>query len=137
MKVAELEGDALDEAVMRGLLDHMIGAPLNGDTREKIYALVSDFSQGKPAFHPSRDWSQSGPIIDREKIILKPYEDGFWGAAFEFDPEAHGGGFYLSASWEGQTALVAAMRAYVARKFGDELPGVDVTQRASEPREAQ
>lgn len=43
MKVAELEGDALDEAVMRGLLDHMIGAPLNGDTREKIYALVSDF----------------------------------------------------------------------------------------------
>jgi len=58
---------------------------------------------------PSTDWSQGGPIIDREITTLE--RDGF-------------GWFARSTSGYtaiGPTPLIAAMRCYVASKFGDEI----------------
>lgn len=63
----------------------------------------------------SRDWGDGGPIIERERILLQPSLYG------PYSP--HGG-----ASWyaehvdsggegSGDTALIAAMRAYVARRI--------------------
>lgn len=68
----------------------------------------------------STDWSQAGPIIEREKIqtvwrILDADGAGYWDASNLFADKYH---------YRGPTPLVAAMRCYVACKLGDvvEIP---------------
>ena len=62
---------------------------------------------------PSTDWSQGGPIIDREKLDMYYQHDLQWVAAPQRGIE------YI-----GPTPLIAAMRCYVASKIGDtvEIP---------------
>ena len=63
----------------------------------------------------STDWSQGGPIIEREKIgvITSPDDASVWiGSVFE--PE-------WKFNRTGSTPLIAAMRCYVASKLGDEV----------------
>lgn len=57
-------------------------------------------------FAPSTSWTDGGPIIDRERIKLEPWE---------YDSEWQADGIW------GPTPLIAAMRAYVASRFGDEV----------------
>lgn len=59
----------------------------------------------------STDWSQGGPIIEREKIALS-YDTGRfgWVASFYDGDDVFGG-----------TPLIAAMRCFVASKLGDEV----------------
>lgn len=72
----------------------------------------------KRGYHPSKVWSQAGPLIERALIDLLYMGDGvsehYWRA------EAIGG---YTAS-EGPTPLIAAMRCFVAYKLGDyaEIP---------------
>jgi len=86
LKTSELTGAALDWAV----------SAANGD---------SDI-------HPySTDWSDGGPIIEREYIELTI--DLAWNAAIrggDKDDIAHG-----------PTPLIAAMRCYVMSQLGDEI----------------
>lgn len=65
-------------------------------------------------YSPADDWSQGGPIIERERITLRCYTDALWDASI-------GRLDYVS---DGPTPLIAAMRCYVAFKLGDtvELP---------------
>ena len=56
------------------------------------------------------DWSIGGPIIERESITLTPSPTGWTAMWPERRNEA-----------EGPTPLVAAMRAFVMSKFGDEV----------------
>ena len=72
-----------------------------------------------PMGSPSTDWSQAGPIIERESMRLTPdqgatYVDCVWfaGSANEDGDEFNG---------EGPTPLIAAMRCYVASKLGNEI----------------
>ena len=62
--------------------------------------------------HPSTNWAQGGPIIEREKIATQ-----FWVSEDAWEALIKGGFF---ASY-GPTPLIAAMRAYVASKLGDEV----------------
>lgn len=62
------------------------------------------------AFKPSTDWAQGGPIIERERMNVTESR-GVW--------SAYDGARGLAY---GPTPLVAAMRAYVASKFGGEVP---------------
>ena len=64
------------------------------------------------AYAPSTDWSQGGPIIEREKITVQPVvlPDG-WMARTQKD----------NGVYEGPTPLIAAMRCYCASKLGDEV----------------
>lgn len=114
---------------MRGLLDHMIGAPINEETGRRIHALVDELMQGKPQFHPSRDWAQGGPIIEREGITLldpKFCESGQWEAFMGAFPDVRKYSIVgMVAQGAGPTPLIAAMRAYVASKFGDEVPDIE------------
>jgi len=69
--------------------------------------------------HYTTDWAQGGPIIERERIELtfnRPNEtDTLWRAEM-FDLKG------VSIAHEyGTTALIAAMRCYVASKLGDEV----------------
>ena len=73
-------------------------------------------------YSPSTDWSQGGPIIQRELGDLIPYEDeksaeGIWKANGVYKCQLKGMGFV----GEGRTILIAAMRAFVASKFGAEV----------------
>ena len=61
-------------------------------------------------FSPADDWEQGGPILEREKIELVPNGNGW--DAMQADQHIPN---------EGPTPLVAAMRCYVASKFGDEV----------------
>ena len=62
---------------------------------------------------PSTDWSQGGPIIEREKIGSLHEARGVWSASTKWEDPAKV--FY------GKTKLIAAMRCYVASKLGDEV----------------
>lgn len=58
------------------------------------------------------NWSQGGPIIEREQIATQ-----FWRSEGEWEALIKGG-FFVS---RGTTLLVAAMRCYVSSKLGDEV----------------
>ena len=68
---------------------------------------------GNQHLHPSTDWSQGGPIIEREKIGSLHEARGVWSASTKWEDPAKV--FY------GKTKLIAAMRCYVASKLGDEV----------------
>ncbi len=91
MKTSELLGPALDWAVAKC----EVGAEFIGE--------IDD-----PHFY-STDWSQGGPIIEREGITLT-HQESRWGAQTDDDVFAYG-----------PAPLIAAMRAYVASKLGDEV----------------
>lgn len=106
-KTAELSGALLDAAVAKAL-----GWSLYDTTREER------------GFAPSTDWKEGGPIIEREQIATLYSQWGFqmnpgWEAFVgELGPERLDSNF---ADGEGPTPLIAAMRAYVRAKLGDEV----------------
>lgn len=74
---------------------------------------------GPSRFNPSGRWEHGGPIIERERIATWPDGDGWTAsgpnAIFGYDgPEG-------KAMNSGPTLLIAAMRCFVASKFGDEV----------------
>lgn len=117
-KAAELTGKALDWAVAQAegatnLRFDTIGTWWFTDSKGSHRALSSRWSRAQN-WHPSTNWEQAGQIIEREQIAITPDEASReWLAERPFtlhhDDEYHAG----------PTPLIAAMRAYVARKLGD------------------
>lgn len=130
LKTATLTGPALDWAV----------AKCEGQTIHSGQALgyvcqpgVTDWyfsGHGHELWSPSTDWSQGGPIIEREVINLETLisraTDGrevlTWHARmsvrhtfqnYRTIPQPHWG--------KGPTPLIAAMRCYVVSNLGDEV----------------
>lgn len=115
MKVSELEGADLDYWVAKAL-------GFNGVTIEEDDIVQSECPDEAMAFDThvySRSWSQGGQIIEREKITLHPGPDG-WGAWIH--PAIHDPKSWSMPMADGPTPLVAAMRCFVASKFGKEVP---------------
>ena len=130
MKTSELTGAALDWAVAKaeGWLE-----PKFGEQKPRV-VVDTEFWVDRPAvcwnprpqvyydpeYHPSTDWAQGGPIIERESITLN-YDN--------LDGTGPCKAYYLSTLFEeeegwhqyGPTPLIAAMRCYVASKLGDEV----------------
>lgn len=70
-------------------------------------------AQGDSDVHPySTNWSDAGPIIEREGIRLHRSHSGDWWAGPESNPHR---------PVSGTTPLIAAMRCYVASQLGDEI----------------
>ncbi len=67
------------------------------------------YGAGIPRFAYSTNWAQGGPIIDRERINVEPFRD------------INGDQWSADGAWNSPTALIAAMRCYVASKLGDEV----------------
>ena len=63
-------------------------------------------------WQPSTDWAQGGPIIERERIALDTWDEGWLATRIE-DPAI--------SEAIGPTPLIAAMRCYVASRLGDEV----------------
>jgi hypothetical protein len=114
-KVSELEGALLDAAV----------AMAEGE-RPQLYGVRECLLEPKEEFgalrhyRVSSDWQTAGPIIERERISIRVYPDGEVSA--DVAAEFAGGEIIGSlARGDGPTPLLAAMRAYVASKFGEEV----------------
>lgn len=106
MKTSELTGAALDWAV----------AKCEGVTEGKDSAWYYD---RRDAYNYSTDWSQGGPIIEREKLDVV-YQAGGRGdewTCFANDTDDN----LNSIEAYGPTPLIAAMRCYVASKLGYEV----------------
>jgi hypothetical protein len=110
MKVSELSGALLDYWVARA----------NGWTR-KAGAWVDSqgVEQYAPAvcYDPSHAWELAGPIIERESIDLVAWDaqmDMAWCGARKVGDR--------TIKTFGPTPRIAAMRSFVASKFGDTVP---------------
>ena len=91
MKTNELTGAALDWAV----------AQCEG------FSVRNGFDDNCPEY--STDWTQGGPIIEREEICMLAPVRGLWRS------------INMGRTQYGPTPLIAAMRCYVASKLGDEV----------------
>jgi hypothetical protein len=124
VKVSELEGEALDYWVARAEGHQVAKHTYSGGHHYTLYFASGD--TGLPEY--STDWSQGGPIIEREKITIDTWQrshDGSldWAASFSH-PVAHPTNPSKSPThhrMRASTPLIAAMRAYVASKVGDEI----------------
>jgi hypothetical protein len=97
-EVATLEGAPLDAAVAKAE-----GWTLHGVEVMHLAASTS--------------WAIAGPIIERERIEIQPSPlSDWWFACVRY---AAG-----QRVFRGPTPLIAAMRAYVAARFGDEVETV-------------
>ena len=104
MKTSDLTDIALDWAVAK------IESSRNLALDETSRLILLD--QAGYGYNPSTDWAQGGPIIEREGIEITrggAYAEHFWKATRN------------STINYGPTPLIAAMRCYVASKFGDEV----------------
>jgi hypothetical protein len=101
MKAHELTGAALDWAVAKceGYFDMGMASVHDG---------VADVFYFGEAWTPSTDWSQGGPIIEREGLTIT-HQQNQWAAQTDDDLFAFG-----------PTPLIAAMRCYVASKQGEQ-----------------
>ena len=110
IKTAELMGAALDWGVAKAE-DRQIADP----------ELADSFIEMRQCghFNYSTDWSQGGPIIEREKITLRTNAciGGHWVAFIDFG----GSNTDVKARQSGATPLIAAMRCHAASKLGDEI----------------
>jgi hypothetical protein len=70
-------------------------------------------------FEPSTDWSQGGPITERE--VIATHGNPAWTAQYSVTQLAHHGGYRGYFRCVGPTPLIAAMRCFVASKLGDEV----------------
>jgi len=105
MKTSELTGAALDWAVAK--CEGFDPETLNTKT-----GVVYSLRYG--VYTPSTNWSQGGPIIEREAITVSegsPVIGLEWMACDR-------GSTHIQ---HGPTYLIAAMRCYVASKLGDDI----------------
>jgi hypothetical protein len=114
VKVSELQGAALDWAVANceGELSQHGGQVHLVESKVRFYEDTLDIQ-----YTPSTDWAQGGPIIEREWLDITPWpnesdEDLRWQC------KQHDS---IDCVAFGPTPLIAAMRCYVASKFGDDL----------------
>lgn len=109
IKTYELEGVTLDFAVAKAK-----GLEVYLDDGV-IFLKGQPFDEYTPYWMPTKNWSQGGPIIERECmdiLCLAGGDDGWQADKYLHTEKVEG---------FGPTPLVAAMRCYVASKLGDEV----------------
>ncbi|MDP9605880.1 Protein of unknown function [Variovorax sp. YR750] len=109
MRVSEVNGAELDYWVARAL--GMMPTILRPQGRPSCFVIPA--KREAFSFAPSSMWSDGGPIIDRERISFR--WDGF-GATRWCIAVKQG---FRTVEANGETLLVAAMRAVVIDQFGD------------------
>lgn len=136
MKTSELTGHALDWAVAVALgMSYWTRSSAKWDSyegytdwileRDGLQRYYFDGSRSRAGhwevierFQPSTDWSQGGPIIAQERITLRvsTMTGTAWVTFYDVP-----GQYHAHVREKGPTALIAAMRCFVASKLGDEV----------------
>ena len=125
IKTHELTGAALDWAVAQieiaAWAEYDRRLHNDEDTGPRPSEYLGDYHFGS-GWTPSTDWSQGGPIIEREIHNLfkwnqiEPGPELWCGVHNRKTPE----GIYALQA-DGPTPLVAAMRCFVSSRLGDEV----------------
>ena len=116
VKTSELKDDALDWAVAKckGII------PIAVKKKYSKGHILYNLPASTVPLEYSSKWAQGGPIIEREGISIVQQGDAAEWVASVYN--------YTEGDWHlhttGPTPLIAAMRCYVASKFGDtvEIP---------------
>ena len=140
MKTSELTGQLLNywaAKALHSLPGHEFRLGLTVDTGIMLRNLETGVDM---TWEPSTNWGQGGPIIDRERIGFLPATKDIKAdknyqrrTGRSFMPETDGwvAGYrpitHVEFDWDGAqevgpTPLIAAMRALVASKYGDDVP---------------
>lgn len=113
MRTSELKGESLDWAV--GIAQGWVVYPEDSIEQGSIFHLDAEKAPFGPImdvrnYHPTTNWAQGGPIIEREGITVGSnlFGDGYIANKGDLDDY-------------GPTPLVAAMRCFVQSKLGDEI----------------
>ena len=110
VKVSEASGPVLDWLVCEAT------GLLNAYPTTRKWFMKQWSGNSSKFLHPSSDWAQGGPIIEREGICFASIRKGRkiagWRAAYRKD-----GVFGFDSS----TTLIAACRCFVASKLGEEV----------------
>lgn len=107
MKVADLTAPELDYWVAKAE-----GLHAQIDCDVSVIDIQTNDIRARSRYEPSTDWSQGGPIIEREKIRLNySNKESVWIAKTIIEDAVTTG--------LGSTPLIAAMRCYVASKYGN------------------
>jgi hypothetical protein len=123
IKTSELIGLSLDWAVAKceGLIDSgKVGLYMPREYCE--YSSPLGWSPERQVYYdndyrPTRDWSIGGPIIERERIEVRP-------TTVNIDDTTKNWSSSIADVWmfmPGHTPLISSMRCYVASKLGDEV----------------
>jgi hypothetical protein len=120
MLVANLRGQLLDYWVGRAKGVDPYVLPESDNRRLVINEATAKY--GFRYFEPSTDWAIAGPILEKEKISIVWFVDK-WSASKSEGQEN------MSSSEE--SPLIAAMRCFVASKFGATVP--DKKEEANPP----
>ena len=124
MKISELSGPSLDAWVTRAL-GYKDWREIPDEMRG--YWYCGGWDGGTNTWNPSADWAQGGPIIERERIELLYYgQDGINLAGNPWEAQIGCDTHYIDQgpgdAIGGSTPLIAAMRAFVRAKIGEEVP---------------
>ena len=120
IKTSELAGRALDWAVAKA-------ENASPDTGWLLLGVwyKRDAEGASHLFQPSTDWSQGGPIIEREGIKIAPtVTRSAWMAQIRHTKSHPLVAHPVLAGWtnaNGPAPLIAAMRCFVSSKLGDEV----------------
>lgn len=127
MKVSELSGALLDYWVAKceGRASR-IAEYTDGNRYCVVPAGVcGDRGWTSPSIYsPSTAWSVAGQIIDREHLSIEYLGSSAWraGVTREDGLDIQEPGLPWPLVRHGETALTAAMRAYIASKMGEDVP---------------
>jgi hypothetical protein len=104
-KTADLEGDTLD---------YLVQCSIRGE--RPLVSVAEWAAENDTGFHPSRNWAHGGPIIEGVRISISC--GGLTPAwrAKTIDKDRQ----YIVYA-DAATPLIAAMRAFVQSRFGDEV----------------
>lgn len=107
IKTSELTGAALDWAVAK--CEGYQAVYTDGSLRP-VFRKCKDVEATWPSY--STNWAQGMPIIARERISIRHWTNV---------PIVHA--YMPNSEWssDGESVLVAAMRAFVSSKLGDEV----------------
>ena len=121
-RVAELEGVELDLWVAKADgVDAVLSDVYTDGSRSAVTFYCRDHNgilDGR-CYSPSRHWGDGGAIIERERIALDPITRNRNHTA-EWQAQV----WVPFAVQTGPTPLIAAMRAFVESKFGEEVEEV-------------
>ena len=113
MNIDDIDGISLDRWVAKAE-----GIEVKYSTALEAWRIIGEPDEIQ--WLPHQDWAQAGPIIEREKIAISP-RAGEWTASIA-DPSENPNSPVVIAERTGATPLMAAMRCFVAHRFGEELP---------------
>jgi hypothetical protein len=109
-------------------LDYWAAKATGREIAWRSTGMVVRFLEGGPTdwrlFSPSTDWAQGGPIIERERILICACIRREYGwTAFPGTPTDEEYAEEEGKGWSnGPTPLIAAMRCFVASKYGETVP---------------